>query len=393
MASNKEQVKIRFIASIAEIDSKKWDELARPLPTPLLEWHWLHQLEASGSISAETGWQPCHLTVWSENRLVGAAPLYIKSHSIGEFVFDHIWADIAFKIGVRYYPKLVGMSPVTPIMGYRFLIADDHDQRAMTRLMLSAIDQFCLENDLSGANFLFVDPTWEAELAAAGYVAWRHQSFAWENNNFNNFSEFLGIFKTNQRRNIKRERRRILQQGIVIEPFLGDEIPADFMDPMYRFYSHTNARFGPYGCHFLTPEFFHGIYVNFKKRLFLVAAFDKSNRKKPLAMSMLLVKANQMIGRYWGTNANIKDLHFNVCYYTPIDWAIENDIHHFDPGAGSSHKVRRGFKAVANHSFHRFFDPKMAHLLKKHMASISRLSQNQIDELNAQSPVKRDHAC
>ena len=127
------------------------------------------------------------------------------------------------------------------------------------------------------------------------------------------------------------------------------------MDPMYRFYSHTNAQFGPYGCHYLTPEFFHGIYANFKKRLFLVAAFEKSNPNKPLAMSMLLVKANQMIGRYWGTNADTKDLHFNVCYYTPIDWAIENDIHHFDPGAGSSHKVRRGFKAVANHSFHRFF--------------------------------------
>jgi uncharacterized protein len=393
MASKKEQIQIRFIDSIAKIDAKKWDELARPLPTPLLEWHWLHQLEASGSIAPETGWQPCHLTVWSENRLVGAAPLYIKTHSAGEFVFDHIWAEVALQIGVRYYPKLVGMSPVTPITGYRFLITDDHDQRAMTSLMLSTIDQFCLENDLSSANFLFVDPAWEAELAAAGYVDWHHQSFAWENNNFNDFNDFLEIFKTNQRRNIKRERQRMLRQGIVIESFLGDRIPSDFIDSMYRFYSHTNAQFGPYGCHYLTPEFFHGIYADFKRRLFFVAAFDKSNLKTPLAMSMLLVKANQMMGRYWGAAVNIKDLHFNVCYYEPIDWAIGNNIHHFDPGAGSSHKVRRGFKAVANHSFHRFFDPKMAYLLKTHMASINRLSQNQINELNAQSPVKKGYAC
>ncbi len=384
-----DRLSIRFISRIGDIPPAVWDELASPLITPLMEWHWLNQLEASGSIAPQTGWQPCHLTIWLDGRLVGAAPLYIKSHSSGEFVFDHVWSQVAKQIGVKYYPKLVGMSPLTPSMGYRFLIAKDQDQTRITRLMLTAIDQFCQSHSLSGANFLFVDPTWGAELAAFGYVAWRHQSFAWKNNNYNNFNDFLTYFRTSQRRNIKRERKEMFQQGVSFEAFVGDQIPPEFIAPMYRFYSRTNAQFGPFGCHYLTPDFFNGIYNDFRKRLLFIGAFGKGSSQSPLAMAMLLIKADRMIGRYWGSGKPIKDLHFNTCYYVPIDWAIQNGIRHFDPGAGSSHKIRRGFAAVPNYSFHRFFDPRMTQILKTHIAPINRLAQNEIDELNARRPLKK----
>lgn len=387
-----DRLSMRFFSSIADITPEAWDLLARPLTTPLLEWHWLYQLEASGSITPATGWQPCHLTVWLQDRLVGAAPLYIKTHSSGEFVFDHFWAQIAAEISVRYYPKLVGMSPVTPATGYRFLIAADQDQTALTHLMLAAIDQFCQSNGLSGANFLFVDPTWGAELTAFGYVAWRHQSFAWENRDYIDFSEFLDTFKTTQRRNIKRERLEIVRKGIEFKTFLGDQIPSELIDPMYNFYSRTNARFGPFGCHFLTQDFFRGVYADFRKYLFFVAAYESSKPRDPLALALLLVKGNRMIGRYWGSRAGMKNLHFNVCYYLPIEWAIRNNIRHFDPGAGSSHKIRRGFSAVPSYSFHRFYHPRMAQLLQTHIAPINRLARNQIDTLNAQRPVKKEFA-
>lgn len=383
-----DQLSIRFLSSIAKIRPETWDELALPLTTPLLEWNWLHQLEASGSIAPAAGWQPCHLTIWSGKRLVGAAPLYIKSHSAGEFVFDHFWSQAASQIGVGYYPKLVGMSPVTPAVGYRFLIAKDQNQKSITRFMLAAIDRFCAKHGLSGANFLFVDPAWGAELSAFGYIAWRHQSFVWKNRDYTDFDDFLKDFKTNQRRNIKRELRQMTRQGIYLEMFAGDQIPSDFIPQMYRFYSRTNSQFGPFGCHYLTPEFFHGIYENYRKRLLFVAAFGRSRPRIPLAMAMLLTKADRIIGRYWGSDARIKDLHFNTCYYLPIEWAIQNNIRHFDPGAGSFHKIRRGFTAVPNYSFHRFFNPRMVHLLRTHIAPINRLAQNRIDELNAHRPVK-----
>ena len=210
------QFTIRMLTQMDQVSSSDWDGLARPLKTPLLEWQWLHQLEISGSITPETGWQPCHLTVWSNKRLVGAAPLYVKTHSLGEFVFDHSWSQIASEMDISYYPKLVGMSPVTPATGYRFLIAMDQDQRMVNQLMLTSIDQFCRQNRLSGANFLFVDPGWAPELKAFGYKAWRHQSYAWRNRNYADFDDFLKRFNANQRRNIRRERKQMVKQGIMV---------------------------------------------------------------------------------------------------------------------------------------------------------------------------------
>lgn len=157
---NQVQLTLTWIDKIRDISQAEWDALALPLATPFLEWQWLNNLETSGSATSKTGWLPNHLTVWRDRNLIAAAPLYIKGHSYGEFVFDHQWADLSHRLGVNYYPKLLGMTPFTPAEGYRFLIAPGEDEDLLTGLMVEAIDQFCDRNRLSGCNFLFVDPEW-----------------------------------------------------------------------------------------------------------------------------------------------------------------------------------------------------------------------------------------
>jgi predicted N-acyltransferase len=388
-SSNANAYSIVWLNRISDVDQAAWDALAMPLKTPLLEWQWLRQMEDSGSIVPSAGWQPSHLTVWSGHRLVGAAPLYIKFHSAGEFVFDHIWAKVALELGISYYPKLVGMSPVTPAVGYRFLLAANQDRARLTALMVEAIDRFCLTNRLSGVSFLFVDPEWGADLSALGFVGWLHQSYAWENPGFKSFDDYLAIFNTNQRRNIKRERQSMSRQGIRLQAFGGDSIPHAFLPLMYRFYERTNAQFGPWGCRYLTQDFFEGLFDTYRHRLLLMAAFGQPDRKSPLGMAMLLSKGDQLIGRYWGCARPISHLHFNACFYEPIQWAIDHSIHWFDPGAGSPHKILRGFRAIGNHSLHRFYHRRLAAVLRTHIDAINRLEQQQIDALNAQLPFAK----
>jgi uncharacterized protein len=385
--SLKQAYTLKWIRRIAEVDPPDWDALAEPLKTPLLEWEWLHQLEESGSIAPEAGWHPRHLTVWNGGRLVAAAPLYIKTHSAGEFVFDHIWAELAGKLGIRYYPKLVGMSPVTPITGYRFLMAPGMNEAALTRSMLQAIDRFCTENTLSGCSFLFSDPDWQVLAARYGYVKWLHQSFVWENRSFDSFEDYLGIFKTNQRRNIRRERNMMAKQGIRLEALEGDEIPHRLIPLMFRYYEATNDQHGPWGCKYLNPTFFEGIYRTYRHRMLVIAAYHRVDSELPVGMSLLIHKGEQLLGRYWGAAAKIRDLHFNACYYRPIEWAIQKGVRYFDPGAGGHHKTRRGFRGIGNYSLHKFYDHRLEYLMRAHIGEINRMEQDHIDALNEDLPL------
>lgn len=381
--------KIAWVSDLGSIQRNQWDALAKPLAFPFLEWDWLRTLELSRSTVIETGWLPHHLTIWSGDRLVAAAPLYIKGHSAGEFVFDHVWADVAERMNIAYFPKLVGMSPFTPMIGYRFLMAPDIDETIMTRLMVKEIDEFCHQAGLSGVSFLFVEPVWGRRMLDFGFQKWQHLSFAWTNRDFQNFDGYLGRFNSNQRRNIKRERQALGRQGISIRVFTGDRIPAEFIPQMYSFYESTNDKFGPWGCKYLTPAFFNQVGDRFSDRLVVVAAFRNGNSQAPLGMSFLVRKKERLYGRYWGSRHEIPMLHFNACYYTPIEWAIDNGIRQFDPGAGGAHKIRRGFEAIPNHSLHRFTDERLQRIMVDHIDAINRLEGEQIDNLNRQLPFAK----
>lgn len=385
-----------WMDQMAEIPQSAWDALALPLKTPFLEWQWLHNLEASGSATAETGWLPNHLTVWRERTLIAAAPLYIKGHSYGEFVFDHQWADLAHRLRVRYYPKLLGMSPFTPAEGYRFLIAPGEDEEELTALMVRAIDQFCQDNRLSGCNFLFVDPDWlplmasgrSATIERHGFNPWLHHSYIWQNQDYGTFDDYLGAFNANQRRNIKRERKALEKMGLELRTFSGDNIPPALFPLMYRFYSDTCDKFY-WGSKYLTRQFFEQLDQCYRDRVVFFAAYAEQDPEQPVGMSFCLTKGDRLYGRYWGSFQEIDCLHFNACYYQPIEWAIANGIQIFDPGAGGRHKKRRGFPATPNYSLHRFYNPRLNQVLHHYIDEINQMEAQEIEMINQDLPFRQ----
>ncbi len=378
---------LRWHHALAEIPQEPWDAMALPLPTPFLEWQWLNTLETSGSAKSNKGWQPCHLTVWRGKTLVAGAALYLKGHSYGEFVFDHQWADLAYRLGINYYPKLLGMSPFTPAEGYRFLIHPDEDEATLTRLMVEEIDRFCQQNQLSGCNFLFVDPQWQQLMTSLGYIGWLHHSYIWRNQTFQNFGDYLQVFNANQRRNIKRERKAVEKAGLTIKVLAGEAIPHHLFPAIYRFYSSTCEKFY-WGSQYLTKSFFKSLYHTFRERVILVAAYG-DDPEHPVGLSFCLRKDDRLYGRYWGSLADYDCLHFEACYYQPIEWAIQEKIQLFDPGAGGRHKRRRGFPATPNYSLHRFYHPKMQQILEAYIGEINQMEQEEIDAINQDLPFTK----
>ncbi|NJK67030.1 MAG: N-acetyltransferase [Microcoleus sp. CSU_2_2] len=385
----KPQYSVAWITKIADISPASWDALAMPLKTPFLEWNWLNNLETSGSATGKNGWLPHHLTVWRDKQLIAAAPLYVKSHSYGEFVFDNQWADLAQRLGVQYYPKLMGMTPFTPAEGYRFLIADGEDEDELTGIMVSTIDHFCDRHNISGCNFLYVDPVWRERMENHGFSAWLHHSYIWQNQGYQNFDNYLGAFNANQRRNIKRERKAVEKAGLFVKTLTGDEIPQAMFGQMYSFYENTCDKFGWWGSKYLTKRFFEQLHDNYRDRVLFVAAYDKEDDRQPMGMSFCLYKGDRMYGRYWGSLQEIDCLHFDACYYTPIEWAIDRGIQSFDPGAGGRHKKRRGFPATPNYSLHRFYNNRLAQILRSYIGQINEREQEEIDAVNEDLPFTK----
>ena len=385
----KPRLTIAWINCLAEIPQAAWDALALPLKTPFFEWEWLNNMETSGSTTAQSGWLPNHLTVWRDRSLIALAPLYVKGHNYGEFVFDHQWADVASRLGIEYYPKLLGMSPFTPAEGYRFLLAPGEDEEELTAVMVHAIDQFCRRNSISGCNFLYVDPAWRSTIERHGFTAWLHHSFIWQNQGYQTFDDYLASFNANQRRNIKRERKAVEQAGLTLKTLTGEAIPPALFAQMYHFYADTCDKFGWWGSKYLTRKFFEQLYPGYADRVVFVAAYETEAASQPVGMSFCLTKGANLYGRYWGSANEIDCLHFDACYYTPIDWGIAHGIQIFDPGAGGRHKKRRGFPATPNHSVHRFYNPRLAQVFATYIDQVNDLEQREINAINQDLPFKQ----
>lgn len=380
------QYEVAWVNSLAEVSPQEWDAMALRLKTPFLGWAWLRNMETSESTTARTGWLPNHLLVYKAGQLVAAAPLYIKGHSYGEFVFDNQWAEVSERLGHEYYPKLLGMSPFTPAEGYRFLIHESENEAVMTELMVNVINQFCVRNQLSGCNFLYVDPTWRSQLESLGFSSWQHHGYIWSNQNYTNFDSYLKSFNANQRRNIKRERKSVAQAGLHFQVWTGDAIPSHLFTQMYRFYADTCDKFGWWGSKYLTQKFFEHLDAIWRDKVVFFAAYDESDDHNPVGMSFCLRDDDRLYGRYWGCSVEVDALHFEACYYQPIEWAIQNGIRIFDPGAGGRHKKRRGFPATVNYSLHRFYNSQMAHLLRSNIDRINHMEQQEVDAINADLP-------
>lgn len=381
------KLRVSLHTTVEEIPSEQWNALVGERDIPFLEWEWLAALESSKSICPETGWQPCHISLWDGSRLVGLAPFYIKNHSRGEFVFDFFWAEAATMLHRSYYPKMVGVIPATPTVGYRFLTAPEYDPEEMQRIILQVAERLCQTQGIRGIHILFADPVWAETLPQKGFIPWKHHHYLWENQGFRDFSQYLSSFTKYQRKNIRKERQEVEKAGIRIQILAATETDRDLFRHMFRLYTRTNDKFAPYDARYVNEAFFLKLYEMFRQRILFVEASSPTD--SPLALAFLVQKGTALWGRYWGTYQDLKDLHFDVCYYTPIQYAIEKELHTFDPGAGSPHKVRRGFLAHAHYSYHRLLDPLLDRLFRTHIDTVNQMEQETIEELNQLSPLKR----
>jgi len=375
----------RWHRALADIPEAQWHALVSAESLPFYSWSWLVGLESSGSVVPRQGWQPCHLGLWEGERLIAAAPLYLKGHSYGEFVFDQAFAQLAGQLGQRYYPKLLGMSPVSPVLGYRFFTAPGEDPAALTELMLDLIDAFCREHQIFSCNFLYVDPAWQPLAEAAGCATWLNQQSLWSNQGYRDFSAYLDSFNANQRRNIKRERKAVQAAGLQVTPVMGEEITPALLGRMHGFYEQHCARWGPWGSKYLTEEFFDHAAAQLRRHLVLFSA-HRGDPEQPVAMSLCVHSDTQLWGRYWGSDEEIDNLHFEVCYYAPIEWAISRGIQQFDPGAGGSHKRRRGFLARPHASLHRWYHPRFDGIVRRWLPEANAEQLEQIEAINAELP-------
>lgn len=369
---------------VASLDRDEWNALVGG-GSPFLEWEWLASLEHAGCVGPRTGWDARPLVVREQGRLVAAAPLYIKSHSEGEFVFDWGWADAAERAGIAYYPKMLVAVPFSPVTGQRLLVAEGLDSRALRVALAEALRATCEGNELSGVHVNFCPEDEAALLETAGYMLRVGLQYHWRNHGYGSFDDYLAHFRSKRRNQIRRERRELERQGIEIRHHVGTDIPDELFEPMYRFYLATVRSHHHWGRQYLNREFFALMQERFRHRLVFIVAWRGG---EPIAGTFNVAKGEALYGRYWGALEEHRNLHFNVCYYAAVEHCIDHGLARFEPGAGGEYKQMRGFDAHPTWSLHHLADPRLAAAVKQFLAHERERAHDTIDWYRAQSQLK-----
>jgi len=339
--------KVMVHNSITSIDAAQWDALI-PQDQPFLEHAFLLLLETSQSIGIEAGWVPYFIAIYDRDKLVAATLSYIKDNSRGEFIFDWNWADAAHSAGLQYYPKIVVGVPFTPAAGPRLLVESSHAEAChLKNLLCQALIELVDEFSCSSAHILFCQEN-EAEVAKKEDYLYRitHQ-YHWFNRGFASFNDFLSSFRSRARKQVKRERRKVSEHGLQIERKRGCDVTPEEWEAFDRLYRSTYAR--KWSHPYLTSEFFRGITDHLGDTALLVTARDSNGI---CAASLSFYRGSAVYGRYWGTNANYDSLHFELCYYQLIEFAIEHQLDRVEAGAQGEHKIKRGFIPCPTYSAH-----------------------------------------
>ena len=345
----------RFLASITDIGAAAWNALAGEAQ-PFLRHEFLAALEESGCVVPENGWAARHLVLEdAAGSALGAVPLYAKSHSRGEFVFDFAWANAYAQHGRRYYPKLLSAVPFTPVSGARLLLAPNAAAPLVRLALIDTARAHARAQGLSSWHVLFTDPADSAALVEGGLILRRDCQFHWHNHAYASFEAFLATFTAEKRKKAKRERRRVAEAGITFDTRHGGEIDAPLWRTLYEFYADTFYRHGqePY----LNLDFFQRIGAAMPESLMVKVARAGG---APLAVAIFFVGADALFGRYWGAGGNYHSLHFEACYYQGIEYCIERGLSRFEPGTQGEHKVPRGFVPALTSSAHYIEDPQFA---------------------------------
>jgi uncharacterized protein len=367
---------IRVLDGLATVSASAWDALAGP--QPFLRHAFLHGLEEHRCVGPGSGWQPAHLSAWRGERLVGALPLYLKTHSYGEYVFDWSWAEAYARHGFDYYPKLVCAIPFTPVTGPRLLGSD-----AAARPMLIAA-ALAATADHSSLHVLFPGGDEARNWERAGCMLRHGLQFHWRNEAYANFDEFLATLAQPKRKKIRHERRRVAEAGVRLVRKRGRELSEADWAFFERCYAHT------YRAHRSTPYlnlgFFAHLGAAMPDQVLMVIA---EHAGRPIAAALNLYDGERLYGRYWGALEHVPALHFEACYYQAIEFCIEQGIGWIEGGAQGEHKLSRGFLPMQTWSAHKLEHPEFSDAVERYLAREARGVAGYIDELNERAPFKK----
>lgn len=356
-------MQLRCFHHIRDINQQAWNALVAD-NNPFLRHEFLQALEDYQCVSAAFGWYPQHVAVYDEGRLIAAMPLYVKTNSYGEFVFDQAWSQAWQSVGLHYFPKWVSAIPYAPVTGQRFLIVADQDANKIRALLVKYLQQMALEQGISGWHILFAEhyaqndaqsdaegmykPNDQAWLSAQADWLIRHDChFHWFNRGYQTFDDFLAQLKPKKRKNIKQERRKVEEAGVTFRRLNGHTASEQDWTDFSRFYQKTFAE--KHSLATLSQGFFQAVAQALPDQVLLVMA-DKGGCC--IAGSLMFVSDSVLFGRHWGCVEEVNSLHFEACYYQGIEFAIEQGLQRFEPGAGGEHKIARGFEPVITQSAH-----------------------------------------
>ena len=379
---------VKLVSSLSDIDAAAWDACANPDPAtsnPFVSHAFLKALEDAETVGGRTGWIPRHLVLEDETGgVAAAAPCYVKGHSQGEYVFDHGWAEAYGQAGGRYYPKLQIAVPFTPVPGPRLLVKPGARAAADEQLLAAAAIEVARQNGLSSIHMTFMARDTQTRVAALGYLPRAGLQFHWHNQGYATFDDFLGSFASRKRKSVRKERAEALAPGITIEHISGRAITQTHWDAFYEFYIDTGNR--KWGQPYLNRAFFSHLGQAMPECCLLVMA--KRNGKY-IAGALNLIGGDCLYGRYWGALEQHPSLHFEVCYYQAIDFAIAHGLARVEAGAQGEHKLARGYLPVETYSAHWIADPGLKRAVERYLKQERAMVTENSAELTDMGPYRK----
>lgn len=353
------KVSVSVVSSISEVTSNDWDACSVDATgpekfNPFLTHDFLSSLEESGCAVKETGWIPQHIIARDEHEnILGVVPLYLKSHSSGEYVFDHSWANAYYNYGARYYPKFQSCVPFTPVTGPRILVRNTSYKDQVFDILVSAMKDLAVKYQVSSLHITFPSVSEWHRLKDKGFLQRTGMQYHWKNQNYKNFDDFLMDMKQSKRKNIRQERKKISTQNLTMKRLRGYQIKASHWDTFYKFYRNTTDN--KWGNAYLTRDFFHNMGSKMGDQVLLIVAEEGD---KIVAGALNLIGGDTLFGRLWGCLPRVyyPSLHFEACYYQAIEAAIELNLNKVEAGAQGEHKIQRGYQPVTTYSCHYILD-------------------------------------
>lgn len=369
--------RIQILDKLADVDAAAWNELAGD--NPFLRFEFLNNLERSGCVSRDTGWEPRHILLWREASLIGAMPLYLKHHSYGEYIFDWAWADAYHRHGLSYYPKLSSAIPFTPVSGARLLSADP----AVREKLANAAIALAQELKASSLHILYPTQGQSEDLKNLGYMLRTSTQFHWRNRGYQCFDDFLAEMSHDKRKKIKQERRKIFEQNIRFEILEGSQIAAQDWQFFNRCYRTTYQQH--HSSPYLNLDFFLSVGREMPESIVMFTAMKDD---RPIAAALNLKNRERLFGRYWGSEIYVPGLHFESCYYQGIGYCIENRLAVFEGGVQGEHKLARGLLPVETYSNHWLAHPQFSAAIANFLERESEGVERYMEQLNEMAPFK-----